>query len=666
MALQTKTITANGSKGHHKFTLEVTENSISTSDNTSSLSFAFKISSLGGGYDWYGWSSSISYTVNINGSKYTGTIPDYDGSSTVTLKSGSLSVEHNSDGSKSISVSFSVTDGAGQYYTCGNASASGSMTLNTIARASTIICSGGNIGRPTTIKINKADFSFTETLTYEFGSLAGTIKSNVTGSSIQWTIPTNFYTQIPNSNSGTGTIFCKTYNGSTLIGTTTCTFTAKVTNSNPIVGTFTYKDSNDFTVAITENNQRIIRENSNLLFTIGSATALNSATISKYEVTFNGETKSLTSTGNLNFGIVNLANNSTATLKVIDSRGNSSTKEITVIIDDWMLPTGVISLNRKNNYYSETYLKVDGTYSSLNGKNSMAIQYQYKKVTEKSFSPLYDLADNTQKNLDLDNNYQWHIIVVVGDRIGETTYNLFLDRGMPIIFFDRIKSSVGVNCFPTENETFQVNGQHLPVACSEGEINGFDGVGIGEKLNKSGLYTVCDYYDGVGTWYNLINLRHRNGFSDGTVYGMQIRQRLISSNDKLQIRQQNNGNWGSWRNIQEEPVTLFENAGGTTNNITLVESAGNFQFMEIFYVDNNGRSNKSVRVHSPQLKNIELSCIEPAPDNSPIRTYIRSSLWIINGTSITHNKSTFTTLTSEGVTVTNNQYIKIYRVVGYR
>ena len=88
--------------------------------------------------------------------------------------------------------------------------------------------------------------------------------------------------------------------------------------------------------------------------------------------------------------------------------------------------------------------------------------------------------------------------------------------------------------------------------------------------------------------------------------------------------------------------------------------------MEIFYVDNNGRSNNSVRVHSPQLKNVELSCIEPATSNSPMRTYIRSSLWIINGTSITHDKSAFTTISSDGISVTDNQYIKIYRVVGYR
>lgn len=234
--------------------------------------------------------------------------------------------------------------------------------------------------------------------------------------------------------------------------------TLTIANANPTVGSFTYKDSNEQTVLITEDDQRIIRENSNLLFTVGTATALKSATVSKYEITFNGVTKSRTSAGELDFGIINLSSNADATLKVTDSRGNIATKQITVIIDDWKLPTGLITLNRKNNFYSETYLKVDATYSALNGKNAITIQYQYKKVSETNFSTLQDLSDNIQATLNLDNNYQWNIIVIVGDKIGETSYNLFLDRGIPIIFFDKLLSSVSINGFPSKEKTLEING----------------------------------------------------------------------------------------------------------------------------------------------------------------------------------------------------------------
>ena len=91
MAL-TKTLIANGAKGHHKFTLTVTENSTSISNNTSSVSFSFVISPIQTSWNWYDWGTSISYTVTINGTKYTGSIPAYDGYSTVTLKSNSSSI----------------------------------------------------------------------------------------------------------------------------------------------------------------------------------------------------------------------------------------------------------------------------------------------------------------------------------------------------------------------------------------------------------------------------------------------------------------------------------------------------------------------------------------------------------------------------------------------
>lgn len=127
----TKTISDNGSKGHHKFTLEVNENSVSGTKST--LDYSFKLSPIQKGWDWSSWGNSISYSIAIGDNSYSGTIPAYDGSSTVTLKSGSnIEIEHNSDGTKTIPISFTVTDGAGQSYTCGNASASDEMVLTAI------------------------------------------------------------------------------------------------------------------------------------------------------------------------------------------------------------------------------------------------------------------------------------------------------------------------------------------------------------------------------------------------------------------------------------------------------------------------------------------------------------------------------------------------------
>lgn len=139
MANKTATITANGNYGHHKFTLTVTETATSKASNTSTISYSFELSPITKGYNWLNWTDAnrtISYTVKINGTSYTGTIPNYDGSSTVTLKSGTQAVTHNTDGTKTLSFSFVVTDTAngynsetGKYYTPGNASKSGTLAL---------------------------------------------------------------------------------------------------------------------------------------------------------------------------------------------------------------------------------------------------------------------------------------------------------------------------------------------------------------------------------------------------------------------------------------------------------------------------------------------------------------------------------------------------------
>ena len=129
-------ISANGSKGHHKFTLTVTETSTSEANNTSTISYSFKLSPIQSGWDWANYtnaSRTVSYTVNVNGTSYTGTIPNYDGSSTVTLKSGTQTVSHNTDGTKTISFYFNVTDTAGATYTSGNASANGTLALTPLA-----------------------------------------------------------------------------------------------------------------------------------------------------------------------------------------------------------------------------------------------------------------------------------------------------------------------------------------------------------------------------------------------------------------------------------------------------------------------------------------------------------------------------------------------------
>ena len=125
----------------------------------------------------------------------------------------------------------------------------------------------------------------------------------------------------------------------------------------------------------------------------------------------------------------------------------------------------MLDLARQNNFYSSTDIKVDANYSLLTvdnvNKNTITIKVRTKKVSDQSYGSYTTLQDNVTTTLTLDNNYQWDVQVLLEDKLGSTTYNLQIDRGIPIIFFDRLKRSVGINCFPENNTSLEVEGHTL-------------------------------------------------------------------------------------------------------------------------------------------------------------------------------------------------------------
>lgn len=139
-----------------------------------------------------------------------------------TFASGTLELSHNADGTKS----FTVAAFSGWLYGNGDYTAAAkSFTLPTIPRATTPSIGPVTIGGKATISLPRASTAFTHTLSYSFGSASGTIATKA-GSSYTWTVPESLAAQITSKLSGTGTLTCKTYKGSTLIGTKSVSFTA--------------------------------------------------------------------------------------------------------------------------------------------------------------------------------------------------------------------------------------------------------------------------------------------------------------------------------------------------------------------------------------------------------------------------------------------------------
>ena len=237
-------------------------------------------------------SASKSWNVTVNGSNYSGTCTIGIGTnSTKTLASGSTTIGHNADGTKSFSFSFSLQfdinySGVGWI---GTKSGSGSGTLSTIPRTSSVSSTNANIGENITITINRASNSFTHTLTYSFGNLSGTIASKTSSTSVSWTLPTSFYAQIPNSRSGWGRIICDTYSGSTKIGSSDCRFDAYVKESTNKPGiSAKVIDVNDTTKALTGDENKLIKYYSKVKFSITSSPKNNAGTKS-ININYNGK-----------------------------------------------------------------------------------------------------------------------------------------------------------------------------------------------------------------------------------------------------------------------------------------------------------------------------------------------------------------------------------------
>ena len=419
---------------------------------------------VGAGGTTTSWYKAGNFKVVIDGEQVyysSDRISLYNGT---TVASGTKRIYHNSDGTRS----FSASAEAGIYYVAVNVSGSGSWELPRIARYS-VISSADNFNdeqNPSMSFTNPSGGYFSLRAKIEAGGDSRLIIRDISSNATSCTFSLsdaernklrNLCTT-SNSLSVRFTICCMS--GSSELSASYLDRTMTIVNGNPTFSTsnVTYKDNNSTTTAVTGNNQQLVQNLSKLLVTITSATAKKCASISKYEATINGVTKSLMTAGSLDYGVINSSENLTLSVKVTDNRGNSTTVSKTVTFLPWVLPSGIITLKRKNNYEDETYLTVAGTYSSVNGKNSMTITYAYKKTTESSYSTATTISNNTKVTMTKDKQSAWNFQIIIKDKFGTTTYNVILAKGQFIFFVDSKKLSVGINCFPVNDESLEING----------------------------------------------------------------------------------------------------------------------------------------------------------------------------------------------------------------
>ena len=372
------------------------QSSQSISNNNSVVSWNLQLISAKGSISS---SASKSWSVTVNGSNYSGSNTVGIGTnSSKTLASGSTTIAHNADGTKTFSFSFSQQfdinySGVGWI---GTKSGSGNGTLTTIPRTSSVSSTNANIGENITITINRASSSFTHTLSYSFCNLKGTIATKTSSTSVSWKLPTTFYAQIPNSKSSWGTITCDTYSGSTKIGSSSCRFDVYVKESSNKPGiSATVVDVNETTKALTGDENKLIRYYSKAKFEL-TASPKNSATITTRSVFYNGTTYK---GGSENSWIANFSEVVSGSYKftVTDSRGFSNSLTVNKTLIEYVKLTcymtvtnptasGECTVNINGNYFN-------GSFGSTN--NTLTVQY---KINDGEWTDMTStLTNNTYK-----------------------------------------------------------------------------------------------------------------------------------------------------------------------------------------------------------------------------------------------------------------------------
>ena len=367
-----------------KYKITITQNSQSVANNTSNVTVSVRVYRTNTGYTTYGTGTVY---CTINGTQYTDSITSSDKitSSGIVIFSKTLNISHNADGTKTLATSARITH---DQFSSSNQSYSQALTTIPRATTPTLSASSVNMGSSITINMARASGSFDHTLTYKFGSATGTIGSDLETSKA-WTVPLSLASQIPNGTSGTCTITCKTYNGSTLIGTKTVSFTAKVPSSVvPSISTLAVSEG---VSGLSAKFGGYVQNKSTAKVSITAAGSYSS-TIKTYKTTVAG--KSYTGSS-FTSGVLTSSGTVTISTTVTDSRGRTASKSTTITVQAYTAPKITkFSVFRANADGSQNYesTSVSCAYawsiSAVGNKNSNSYLFEYKAKAASEWTAL--------------------------------------------------------------------------------------------------------------------------------------------------------------------------------------------------------------------------------------------------------------------------------------
>lgn len=303
--------------------------------NTSTVNWEMTVS-RSSYYHTYNKSGSSTLSLSLDGRNVHSSNPTWevwDGE--VTLAKGSSTIAHNADGSKTLPLSCTFNPNNGYHESI---TVTANISLTTIPRASSVSVNAGTIGSPITINISRHSSSFKHTVRYVWGNKSGTIASNV-DTSTTWMIPLDFANEIPNSTSGTGTIYVDTYAGSTKTGTQSAILIASVPgNMKPTFSSVTLTDTNGVARGLLSGNN-FLQIVSDIQVGFNGASGVYGSTITGYSAEIVNKNHVVTENGG-RLGMMNFNGSAMIRASVVDSRGRrSDAKDITINVIEYFAPS---------------------------------------------------------------------------------------------------------------------------------------------------------------------------------------------------------------------------------------------------------------------------------------------------------------------------------------
>ena len=389
-----------GQTDKYSLLLGVSEKSYSIENNTSTVEWWVGIRSNTAYHNHYGLAET--YTVVINGSTVHSAVhkPTVGNGQTVWVASGTATVGHNADGSKTVAVSASFNNADRGTYLPTTGSCSGELKLTTIPRATVPSVDKPSLDCGSVIKFTgtSASSNFSHKLYSSWNGeekLIATLDKGSTAVSYSYAIPTSWEKNMPDTTSAIATFILETLNGNTVIGRKSINATVQVRSGIvPTVGNPTIEDTNSISKAMG----LYVQSQSCIKFTIPTS-GNQGSTITSVSTKFNGQTYSGST---FTTQAIQDSGTLTYTITVTDSRGRTATKSGSINVVAYNPPSLTnVSAKRANSSYvidesSGTYalLHFKVGFTGLSNKNVTSFYIQYRASGATSWTKINSWANN--------------------------------------------------------------------------------------------------------------------------------------------------------------------------------------------------------------------------------------------------------------------------------